>query len=185
MKSYAENHEDQWVSENLLLPESGVWVDVGCAHPFVFSQTAFLRDRGWTGIAIDGNPAYAPEWEPIKNAHFVAAVVSENPREMFLIEPTNAMVSRRHESGVPVQTATLDHLTRFMDKIDFLSLDVEGMEMEALASLNIGLKPPAIIVSEFRSEHAGEDFRVLHYLLARGYELVHATMNNFVFKYAR
>ena len=52
---YGQNREDEWIDKNLPLPEKGFYVDIGCEHPFNHSNTAFLRDRGWKGLAIDGN----------------------------------------------------------------------------------------------------------------------------------
>lgn len=186
MHFYSEDHIDSWLFGNGYIGKEGEWVDVGCAHPFRYSNTAFLRGLGWTGIAIDGDAAYRPEWESVENAHFVHAVISDEPETRFLVEPTNALVSRCHEQGALVQAQRLgDILQRgMMDQIDFLSLDVEGMEMEALKTIDLDKHNVGLIVAEYCSCHKGQDFRVLHYLLHpdRGYELIHATSNNFVFK---
>ena len=62
MNFYSEYGEDRWIAENLKLPDRGFYVDVGCAVPGSGSNTAFLRDRGWGGLVIDANPAYAALW---------------------------------------------------------------------------------------------------------------------------
>jgi hypothetical protein len=176
---YSEDKTSTWISENLPLPEHGVYCDVGCAHPFQYSQTAFLRERGWKGIVIDANSDYGREWKDV-DAIFLAAVISSNAEEKFLIEPTNSLVSRRHETGRSVLCSTLEWALHNVPKIDFLSLDVEGMEMEALLSLSESKWPP-IIVAEYNSMHAGQDFRVLHRLVERGYEVKHVTGSNIVY----
>lgn len=177
---YSEDGVSTWIAENLPLPQSGYWLDVGCAHPFQYSQTAFLRERGWMGIAIDANPAYAAEWKNIGNAHFFPSLISDQPEERFLIEPTNALVSRRHETGELTNAVTLSWVLRNVPKIDFLALDVEGMEYSALRTLPTDKYPP-IIVSEYSSCHAGQDFRVLHHLAKLGYEVKHVTGSNIIY----
>jgi hypothetical protein len=59
---YSEYGEDRWVVEHLMLPQRGIYLDVGAGHPEINSNTAFLRDRGWRGLAVDANPDYGPHW---------------------------------------------------------------------------------------------------------------------------
>lgn len=184
MNFLAEDGCDRFIYENLGIPTKGFYLDCGAAHPDKYSQTAFLRDLGWNGIAIDGNPAYAPEWENVEGSVFIPAVLSSVPEVNFLIEPTNALVSRQHETGTPVLTKRLDDLLikHEIPKVDFLSLDLEGMEYSAIKTLDLTRFRIPIIVSEYRSGHFGEDFRVLHHLVHWGYEVVHATNSNLVFR---
>lgn len=177
---YSEDGVSTWIAENLPLPAKGFFLDVGAAHPFRYSQTAFLREMGWTGIAVDGNGAYRPEYEGVQNVVFHHAVVSTQLQVNFLPEPTNALVSRVHPTGFRTETETLDFILRFSPKLDFLALDIEGCEYDALLSLSLDKYPP-IIVSEYASTHAGQDFRVLHHLVKMGYEVKHVTGSNIVF----
>lgn len=183
---YAEDGCDAWLAQSGLLPESGVYVDAGCAHPWRFSQTAFLRNRGWTGIAIDGDPAYAPEWEGVPNATFVNTVLSDKAWEHFLVEPTNALVSRVHAEGKGVPSFKLQQVLDVygVTKVDFLALDLEGMEVEVLHAYLLprsieGL--PNIIVSEFNSCHKGRDVQIFNQVAKMPYKLVHLTDSNAVF----
>lgn len=180
MTSYSEDGCDLWIAENLALPSKGFFLDVGAAHPWKYSRTAFLREMGWTGFAVDGNGAYRPEYEGVQNVVFHHAVVSTKSQVNFLPEPTNALVSRVHPTGFPMQTETLDKIMFCGVKLDFLNLDIEGQEYDALLSLALDKYPP-IIVSEYASTHAGQDFRVLHHLVNLGYEVRHVTGSNIVY----
>ncbi len=186
---FAEDGTDKWLAESGLLPESGIYVDVGCAHPWRYSQTAFLRNRGWTGLAIDGNPAYAPEWEGVANAKFVSAVLSDKPTVPFLVEPTNALVSRVHPEGFLTHTKTLNQVLadEGIDQVHLLALDIEGAEAGILHNdvLIWNATLPEIIVVEFNSFHKGRDVEVFN-LFARdherlGFTLRHMTESNAVF----
>lgn len=181
---YSEDSVDRWCSENLPLPKHGFFVDVGCAHPFRYSQTAWLRARGWKGIAIDGDSAYAPEWAVIPESPFIHAVLSNTCFTRFLTEPTNALVSRVHEQGVEVEAHTLDNLLRehgVPTPIDFMSLDIEGMEALVLADSFQQIQAPHILVVEYNSCHKGRDANVFNVCFQKGYKLAHLTDCNAVF----
>lgn len=185
---YSEDKTDEWLAQSGLLPTSGIYVDAGCAHPWRFSQTAFLRNRGWSGLAIDGDPAYAPEWEGIANAKFVHAVLSDKPSERFLIEPTNSLVSRVHEVGQEVAACSIEQILKAegVSRVNLLALDIEGMERRILEDVLVWRDwLPEIIVVEFNSCHKGRDVGVFN-LFTRNYDrfnfdLVHMTESNAVF----
>lgn len=185
---YSEDGCDKWLAQSGLLPERGIYVDAGCAHPWRFSQTAFLRNRGWTGLAIDGDLAYAPEWAGIARAKFVNAVLSDKNVENFLTEPSNALVSRVHELGQEVTAYKLPELIRGsgIDEVQLLSLDIEGSEAKVLDDMLVWNELlPSIIVVEFNSCHLGRDPQIFN-MFARSYdrfnfELVHLTDSNAIF----
>jgi len=46
-KSYSQYKEDEIL--RTLLGDSGYFLEIGAFHPFVFSNTRFLVERGWGG----------------------------------------------------------------------------------------------------------------------------------------
>src|SRR6266849_5238427 len=54
--AYAHWGEDLVVSYLLDEKRDGFYVDVGCYHPTLFSNTKLLFDAGWRGVNIDPNP---------------------------------------------------------------------------------------------------------------------------------
>lgn len=182
----SEDGCDKWIAENLQLQnidQPGFYVDCGAAHPDRYSQTAWLRWLGWRGLAIDGNPAYADEWMNQPKVAFVAAVLSDQDFENFLIEPTNSLVSRVHENGEQVQARKLSSILREygVEKIDLLSIDIEGSERKVLREMFIEGYRPNVIIAEYHSEHAGRDPHLIELLIRNGYDFVHMTNSNGVF----
>lgn len=177
---FSEDGVDRWCAENLKIPERGFYVDVGCAHPLRYSNTAWLRARGWTGLAIDGTPEYAPEWAGAKGATFINAIVSNEPRVRFLNEPTNALVSRIHVEGEERAAVPLSLLTgnRY---VHFLSIDIEGHEAPVMEQFLKDCLPPGILVCEFNSCHLGRDPRIFGIAFQHGMKLRHLTDNNAIF----
>jgi FkbM family methyltransferase len=178
MTYYSQFGEDRWICEQFVLPEKGVYVDVGAGHPTTISNTAFLRDRGWTGLAVDGNPNYVQLWAGLP---FEAAVVSGIPDVRFEIDG-NPDMSRVRTGEPNVHTVTLESLLikHQIGIIDFLSLDVEAHEFDVLMSMNLQAHKPRIVVSEYSTLNIGEDMRVRDFLVAQGYEVVCKTIANFI-----
>lgn len=178
--SYSQFGEDKWISENLTLPAKGVYVDIGAAHPVETSNTAFLRDRGWNGLAIDAEPSWTECWTNIEN--FVCAIVSPRPLVRFNSNKEEPWISRIDGEGEQRTESIEAILDRFeIGKIDFLSIDIEGHEFEVLQSLDFDKHAPSIIVSEYDTRNIGEDFRVRDFLLGLGYSEVHRTLANIIY----
>lgn len=181
----SEFSEDAWIAQNLPLPASGTYCDVGCAWPELRSNTAFLRARGWKGICVDGNDFWRHYWDQTPNAVFINAVVSNEERAMFDKDgpPDMARIKPIGARGSTVPCVPLEHLlvAHGIEHLDFLSLDVEGSEFQCLLSLNLARHCPGIIVSEYNTHGIGEDFRVKEYLEAAGYSEVHRTVANIVY----
>jgi hypothetical protein len=189
MNFCSEFGEDKWIAENLPLPATGFYVDVGCAHPTEGSNTAFLRARGWQGLAIDANPLFADKWETAGyGSHFVQAFVSDQPIVPFdfsdRVLESRVSLGGPHFAAVDLWSIVEAAAEQQYPKIHFLTLDLEGHEINALRSL-IDYYPksecPPIIVSEYNTLGLGEDLRVRDYLLKQGYRLVHTTRANHIF----
>lgn len=186
MSFFSEFGEDEWISKHLPLPEKGFYVDVGANQPGAGSNTAFLRAKGWAGLAVDANPEFAKLWAGIPGTLFVAGIVSDEPIVGFDFKQI-AGHSRVEKVNRLFATTTLDRLLQTVKpevaRIDLLSLDVEGHEFNALLSLSLFRWKPAIIISEFSTAGIGEDVRVANFLQTppRPYELVHQTPANQIF----
>jgi hypothetical protein len=187
---HSEYGEDEWIAQNLALPERGIYLDVGCGHPEHGSNTAFLRDRGWVGIATDANPDYAPHW--IGRQQFCAALLAAEKKVRFKVVPENSAISRVvTDKKVPLQPAvTLEYLLTQtfkvasppIDRIDFMSIDVEGMEFDIFGTFDWQRWRPGIIVAEYNTQDIGEDFRLRDLLLKDGiYHVAHRTVANLVY----
>jgi hypothetical protein len=176
----SEYGEDKWIAEHLDLPAVGRYMDIGCGDPINGSNTAFLRDRGWAGLAVDANPGYADYWRG--KADFVQAIVSTKAVVRFAFNHECPGQSRQDFTATAYAATTLARLHAACGggRIDFLSLDVEGQEFDALLSLGPDVFP-TIIVSEYSTWGLPDDNQTLPYLLDRGYELEFETRANRVF----
>jgi len=172
-----------WIGKKI---NQGFYVDVGCYHPWKYSNTYFLYKRGWRGVNIDLDNIKidAMNWARPQDTNIVAAVsdlateveVHANPRkycgittiETSQVQPTQC-VKRK------IKTKTLNQIltdTRYKDReIDLLSIDVEGHDFNVLKALDFSKYKPKIILIEtliknFEHIHDSELFK---FLINKGY----------------
>lgn len=53
---YSQFGEDVLLDHLFNQINNGKYLDIGCFHPFKFSNTAELYRRGWSGVNIDASP---------------------------------------------------------------------------------------------------------------------------------
>lgn len=195
MKFYSEYQEDKFIFHNLALPDNGFYVDVGAMRPDQFSNTAFLRDKGWHGIAIDGHPGCVEHWNGVPNCRFVNAIVSGHKTSVsFKRDRERSSIARgalafaypEDALGVVMsESVTLEELLQDVPCVDFLSLDVEGEEFAALTRFDFGRFRPYVIVSEYSTMQTDgsvkNDFRARDLLKQNGYKEVHRTVANIIY----
>lgn len=173
------------VSEEIQPP--GFFVDVGAYHPVLSSVTHLLHLRGWRGMAIDASDTTEKLFRRYRPKDiFVRAVVgSEDGVQVpfhFSSSGSFSQINTKHPSAgenyVAVTMAQISlnaELERHgINKIDVLSLDIEGAEYEALQGLNIKKYSPSVIVVEIHADDMQQvmDSAVSKLLRAEGYALV-------------
>jgi hypothetical protein len=182
MKYYSEHGEDKWIMKNLPLPKKGVYVDIGAAHPTRMSNTAFLRDMGWTGIQVDADPYWKPYWRRAGLPLLCVPVWTKDTRVKFTVDKKAHRLSTINSSGKVTSCMTIKSVCELVEftHIDFMSLDVEGAEFDVFKVLDKKLWPDILVVEY--DTLGTQDFRLRNYLNnSTYYKEVLQTNNNFVF----
>lgn len=203
MKSVCEiiyEEECEWLKNQVNFdwkPDEGVYIDLGAAHPKNQSLTAFCRDLGWTGLAVDANPDYQKDWEDAGFLHhFVCALLSDQPTARFITHENSftSRISDLPENDHPEQwgikrieeriTVPLNPLLEMhgIGKIDLLTIDLEGHEFAVLQTLDFKKHSPAWIITEYHTHGVGVDPRAANFLIGKGYEIVHVTESNYILR---
>jgi FkbM family methyltransferase len=163
----------------------GVFLDVG-ANDYKFeSNTYFLETGlGWSGVAVDALPEFGPAYAANRpRTKFVAMFASDvDGEKVTLFEPehqkriTSAnedFTARKGERGVAreVPTATLNRLLQEanVERLDFLSMDIELAEPKALAGFDLLKYKPSLVCIEVHPEVRQQ---ILDYFATRGYVIV-------------
>jgi FkbM family methyltransferase len=182
----------------------GFYVDVGAHHPRRFSNTNVFYRRGWRGINIEPNPDAARIFRASRgrdiNLQLGVSIRAGSLRFYQFDEPAlNTFDEKIVESrlantpykllgtvDVPVErleTVLSKHLPRGQ-QIDFLSIDVEGLDMAVLQSNDWKLFRPQCVLVEALGiplENV-KDSEVFRFMSGTGYELVSKTFNTLVFR---
>jgi len=152
----------------------------------VLSQTYRLEQLGWNGILIEPLRECADKLRAARRARIyeVAAGAPEDEgRELPLLvagalstlQASTVEDSRSSEiRQVPVRTLDSILAEVGFDRVDFLSVDVDGAELAVLRGLSIARYRPRLILIE----DDVQDLSKHHYLFARGYKLVRRTALN-------
>ena len=162
--------------------EQGFYVDVGCNLPRKNSTTYDLEQRlGWTGVGIDVIARYGESWKRVRpRSTFVHAAVSSADGEKLQLHIAGAYATLEKQliedlgmaklaRTIEVETSTLDTLLgkQGVEKIDFLSMDIEGAGLAALKGFDIQRFQPALCCIEPSDREA-----VVEYFESKGYELI-------------
>ncbi len=164
----------------------GVFVEVGANEPKLFSQTWHLEARGWRGLLVEpiGDLCERLRRERPQSTVVQAACgrpggpaevdlqVTKNPAHSTILghleDPTDEVV--RTEG---VRLATLDGLIEEsgLDRVDFVSIDVEGAQLEVLRGFDLRRHRPRLLVIE---DHL-RNLSLHRFLTGSGYALVKRT----------
>jgi FkbM family methyltransferase len=165
---YSQDDEETLIRAFFADRRGGFFLDVGAGAPIRHSTTYYLENHlGWSGIAVDAiaeyADAYARERPRTRFVSYFAGRTSDATHDFFVSD------ERNFSSGVAadprggsyqkrrVPTIALDDLLHreHVTSIDFLSLDVEGAEPEALAGLDLARYRPELACVEVGSPEVG------------------------------
>lgn len=205
-KYYSQGGEDCLLWALFDKQEEGFFLDVGAFDGIHLSNTFSFEQQGWTGICVEAHPVYAQQCRknrPGSTCLYAACVaVDGNGRVPFLMEPlgllsgaraneTDDLEGRYAQRGmkfpgfakVSVPARTLNSiLSEYLPagtSIDFLSVDVEGTELDVLCGLDLDRFPIRVIVAEANTPEASKE--LTSYLVDRGYSQARSIGNNLFF----
>ena len=137
MTWYSQAGQDRWVVEMMERYGTGGcfghFVDLGAYDGVQTSNTYSLELLGWSGVCVEANPDYFAALTVNRPAAYnVHAAVVGHHRQLRWSgqEPTADLLSPT------VPTVTLAELLDGQATVDYLSIDVEGMEYEVLEAFD-------------------------------------------------
>jgi FkbM family methyltransferase len=204
--SYSQEGEDILISRLLSSVERGFYVDIGAHHPKRFSNTYFFYRRNWAGINVDAMPGSMAAFERTRprDRNLEVAVAEEAGKKTFFLfnDPAlntfdESLIPSRLNAGyrivdrITVQARRLDELLTenlpVGQKIHFLTIDVEGLDLQVLRSNDWKNFRPEFVLAECLGSSFSEieNNPVYLYLKQQDYVFCAKTMNTFFFKNAK
>jgi len=182
----------------------GFFVDVGAHHPVRFSNTKYFYNRGWRGINIEPTPdaikafklfrkrdinlniGIGPEKgsltfhcfnEPALNSF------SKEVSERIDRESDKYKIIQRLEIDVLPLSEVFDKHLPSGQKIDFISIDVEGLDFQVLQSNNWDkYEPEVILIEENVNIDEISKSPIYQFLKEKGYKFFAKTLRTCIYR---
>jgi FkbM family methyltransferase len=202
--AYSQDGEDMILRRLFERQRTGFYVDVGAHHPYRFSNTCYFYRRGWRGINIDPSPDAINAFHRDRPSDInvcvgVSDIAGALSFHLFNEPALNTFDATLAEEraclpdywlletkSVPVRRLD-DLLTEYLprdQKIDFLSIDVEGLDLSVLRSGDWSRFRPSILLVEAheRTVSAIESDPINVFAVAAGYRLIAKTLNTLIYE---
>ncbi len=195
--------EDLQILELTKNIKNGFYVDAGCYHPTHLSNTFLLYKKNWNGINIDVSELSISLFNFMRSndlnlnlaiSNFEGEVTIYHQKKMSQLTTINKKISTERMQGkIKERKIKSQKLTTVLNnskyknrKIDFLNIDVEGVDLEVLKSLDFKVYKPRVICIEIIDKKI-EDSKIYNYLKNLDYKKVWSSSSNishiFVEKY--
>jgi FkbM family methyltransferase len=204
--SYSQSGEDliiKYIFEALNVKKP-YYMDIGAHHPFKFSNTALFYESGCQGINIEPDPNLFKLFKKYRKRDINLNIgVSDKPGELlfyvmssqtmntFSIQEAEDLVSNHGftiTKKIKVQVDTISNIVKNHlngKKLDLLSVDVEGMDLQILKSIEFTEFFPTVICVEtisFSTKGLGiKDLSIKFFLESKGYMKYADTYINTIF----
>ena len=194
-KNYSQAGEEDFLI-NYFPNDKGFYLDIGCHDPFRYSNTLSLYRKGWNGINIDANPDNIIRFNKYRKRDInICALISnatkpleycfyndhalngvhDDKRKDFLLNKGYRILKTEIINAISLNKVLEENKC---EKIDLISIDVEGHELEVLNSINLDFYFVELIMVEENNNR-----NVLKNLLDKfNYSLIKRIDRNLVFK---
>lgn len=206
VRSYSQEGEDRILDRLLESAPRGFYVDVGAHHPIRFSNTFLFYRRGWRGVNIDAMPGSMRLFDKYRSrdTNIEAGIGLETATIPFYVfdEPALNSFDRdlseirddgpwKLEKVIDVRVSPLREVLRgrllpHENVPSFLTVDVEGRDLEALKSNDWSTFRPTYVLAESAGttmEEAMQD-PISAFMSSVGYRPIAKTANTMFYRLA-
>jgi FkbM family methyltransferase len=166
--SYSQEGEDMILARIFEGKSIGFYVDVGAHHPQRFSNTYFFYLQGWMGINLDPMPGSMDGFKALRPRDINLELAISSSRQVLTYYRFNESALNGFDqeralkrdglcdykiiSKENIQTNTLvEVLDKYLPSnqmIDFLNIDVEGLDFDVLQSNDWQKYKPVVVLVE-------------------------------------
>lgn len=187
---YGEYGTDKFIRENFFPDENynGVMIEVGAGPPSFISNSKHFRESGWRTICVEPNPKFVEQHKNEGSEVYQFACSDTENERSFIINYNNddwyteendgvsfSSLEIRHDNvpdhntqeTITVKTIKLNTLLESLDinKVDLVSIDVEGWEIDVLRGFDLEKYSPLVVVLE----NLGSNPNYSKYMFKNGY----------------
>ena len=184
--NFSQGNEEKIILDFFKNKKNGFYIDVGCHHPFRYSNTAMLYKLGWNGINIDPDKANIQLFHKYRERDInINSFISDSMQSLKYHELNDkalngSLSSERIEdlkklgynvlNVSNVNTTSLNQILKKhipkINKIDFLDIDVEGHDFNVIKSINL----EKVLIKLILVEVGDNEDKIDRHLQSFGYE---------------
>lgn len=190
---YGQYGQDIVVAGLLENRDHGVFVDIGANDGVSLSNTLYFEEKGWRGVCVEPHPIIFKELAKRRSCHTINACISDQNTEVtflavdgpsHMLSGITEFIDKRHSERIEKEIAinggskreiAIQALTpRYLleqykiDKIDFLSIDTEGCELEILKNFDFD----STSVECISVENGSRSSQIFKHLVSAGFSIV-------------
>ena len=183
-KSYSQCGEDIFILKFFKdKVTKGTYLDIGAFNPIKFNNTYLLHKKGWKGTNIDLNQTSIDLFNILRpNDKNICAAISNKVEKVEvyienLFSPLNTISpdhiklfnnNKLKKKTYNIETKIINSLINH--KFDFLNIDIEGLDIKVLKSINLKFYNPRLICIEVLNSK--NETELSDYLMKYGYYFV-------------
>jgi FkbM family methyltransferase len=202
--SYSQLGEDllvAFVLDMLLEGRATRYLDVGANHPFLLSNTALLYKKGGRGLLVEPDPRLARRLRSGRPRDTVLQIgvhfSGEKKADFFVMDsPTLSTFSRQEMERylsmghrlirtIQVELRDINSILDMAGPLDFMNIDIEGMDLSILEMVSWDKYRPACICVETltyeRQDEPKKRGDIVEFMVSRDYVLFADTFINSIF----
>ena len=155
-KQYSQWGEDIYINNYFENLKAGTYLDIGCFHPFMYSNTCLLFNKGWSGVNIDINQTSIDLFNIVRPKDTNICTTVSEEKKVFKVffddffSPVNTLDENffkslnksffKKKQVFTIKSKTISEILntgKGKDKIDFLNIDAEGLDFKILQQINL------------------------------------------------
>jgi FkbM family methyltransferase len=192
-KSYSQFGEDLEVINFFKNKKKGKYLDIGCFHPTMYSNTCLLYKRGWNGTNIDLNQTSIDLFNIARphDLNLCRIIGSEEKKVQVYFDNLFSPVNTADKNFYTEHKKTFfkDQFIREVvseklqniitrnniSEIDFINIDAEGMDYQILRQIKLdkmNVSLVAIETNHFSGEKTKDYLNIIHLLETNNFSLL-------------
>lgn len=203
--SYSQQGEDLIIDFifNVKGIKTPFYLDIGANHPIQLSNTYYFYLKGNQGICIDPNVDYTKSYKKMRPRDLflpIGVTSAENNTipyykmswpEFNTFDKEQAEKVQEKYKGKNDIIEVINHKvininevlkTHCKQRIDFLNLDIEGLDLALLQNWDFSLQTPRVICVETKDLKTGkEDEGINSFLISKGYTCLAKNLINSIY----
>jgi len=180
------------------------YLDIGTHHPLMHNNTYMLYRAGGRGVLVEPNPRYIPmykRWRPDDRALNIGIGITDQKEADYYIirgvsqlntfsrDQVDELIAKRGEEILEkVIKMPLVNINKVISEHfpggapDLISIDVEGLDLPILKTLDFNKHRPKVICAEtMLTLSRAQNEELLTFIKAKGYEVRGGTFVNTIF----